>query len=235
MEKTTNNLAPQMSQAPSIETGYLELFIGPMFSGKTSKLLEIYKQCTFCNIPVAVINHSADTRYHDTMLSSHDKVMIPCMQTINLRRVWNNQNIEQPFDDLSAQHIKLRCAKVILINEGQFFEDLHAFVLRAVENDNKHVVVAGLDGDRFRQPFGQILNLIPLADKITKITAFCKICGKDGEAVPALFTYGAFKSSSTVHVGGPDIYMPLCRTHYLELTYRQQQAQPGGLSTMPEP
>ena len=34
-------------------TGYLELIIGPMFSSKTSSLLEIYKQCKFCNIPVS--------------------------------------------------------------------------------------------------------------------------------------------------------------------------------------
>jgi thymidine kinase len=63
-------------------TSYLELFIGPMFSGKTSKLVEIYKQCLFCNIPVAVINHSIDKRYDDTLLSTHDKVMIPCLQDI---------------------------------------------------------------------------------------------------------------------------------------------------------
>ena len=60
-------------------TGYLELIIGPMFSGKTSKILEIYKQCNFCNIPVVIINHSLDKRYHDTMLSSYDKIMAPCL------------------------------------------------------------------------------------------------------------------------------------------------------------
>jgi 2-C-methyl-D-erythritol 4-phosphate cytidylyltransferase len=42
------------------ETGYLELIIGPMYSGKTSRIVEIYKQCEFCNISVAVINHSID-------------------------------------------------------------------------------------------------------------------------------------------------------------------------------
>ena len=39
---------------------FLEIIIGPMFSGKTSKLLEIYKQCKFCNIEVCVINHYTD-------------------------------------------------------------------------------------------------------------------------------------------------------------------------------
>ena len=67
---------------------YLEIFVGPMFSKKTSRLIDIYKQYTFCNIPVEIINHCADTRYHDTMLSSHDKVMVPCIQTDKISEVW---------------------------------------------------------------------------------------------------------------------------------------------------
>ena len=54
--------------------GYLELIIGPMFSGKTSRLVEIYNQCKFCNIKVSVINHSIDNRYDDNLLSTHDKI-----------------------------------------------------------------------------------------------------------------------------------------------------------------
>ena len=44
----------------SNNSAYLELIIGPMYSGKSSRLVEIYKQCKFCNISVAVINHSID-------------------------------------------------------------------------------------------------------------------------------------------------------------------------------
>lgn len=66
---------------------YLELIIGPMFSGKTSKLLDIYKQCKFCNIRVVIVNHEIDKRYHDTMVSSHDKVLAPCIQTSQLSDV----------------------------------------------------------------------------------------------------------------------------------------------------
>ena len=95
------------------ECGYLEIFIGPMFSGKTSKLIDLYKQYSFCNIPLAVINHSSDTRYDNTMLSTHDKVMIPCLQTETLTRVTNE------MDNID----------VILINEGQFFDDLYDFVV----------------------------------------------------------------------------------------------------------
>ena len=76
-------------------TGYLELFIGPMFSGKTSKLLEIYKQCKFCNIPITIINHTIDIRYHDNMVSTHDQVMAPCLQASELNDLWFNNGYKK--------------------------------------------------------------------------------------------------------------------------------------------
>ena len=66
-----------MSSQP--ESAYLEIILGSMYSGKTSRLVEIYKQCKFCNISVVVINHSIDTRYDDELLSTHDKIKIPCI------------------------------------------------------------------------------------------------------------------------------------------------------------
>jgi hypothetical protein len=106
-------------------------------------------------------------------------------------------------------------AKLVVIEEGQFFEDLYEFVLKAVEKDKKMVVVGGLDGDCFRKPFGQILQLIPLADTLTKLTAFCKICA---DGTPGIFTYRLTESKETIEVGGDEMYMPLCRAHYNEYT-----------------
>ena len=45
-----------MAQHHESKTGYLELIAGPMYSGKTSKILELYKQYTFCGIKCLVIN-----------------------------------------------------------------------------------------------------------------------------------------------------------------------------------
>jgi thymidine kinase len=76
-------------------TGYLELFIGPMFSGKTSKLLEIYKQCKFCNIPVTIINHIIDNRYHETLVSTHDQITAPCLQASELNDIWTDNGYKK--------------------------------------------------------------------------------------------------------------------------------------------
>ena len=190
-------------------TASLELFLGPMYSGKTSKLLEIYKQCSFCNIPVAVINHCADTRYHESMLSTHDKVMIPCIQTQKLSDIWNNIDINQTFTNNASKHIKLRTAEVILINEGQFFDDLYSCV-NDMLCEKKKVYVAGLDGDFERNRFGQILDLIPICDSVTKFKSLCSIC-KNG--APGIFSLRLTKEKQQTLIGS-DNYIPVCRNCY---------------------
>ena len=188
-----------MDISSKCETGYLEVIIGPMFSSKTTTLLEIYKQCVFCNIPVTIINHTIDKRYHETMLSSHDKIMAPCLQATTLNDIWTN----------NASTNAVRNAKVILINEGQFFSDLYEVVVDML-NHNKKVYICGLDGDFERKKFGNILDLIPLCDKVRKLTSLCSIC-KDG--TPAIFSMRLTKEKEQTIVGS-DNYIPVCRKCY---------------------
>ena len=187
-----------MSTNPNTSnTAYLEVILGPMFSGKTSKLVQVYRQCLLCNIPVLTINHSNDLERNSTthMLENHDNIQIPCISVDLLSNV--------PQD-------KIQESMVILINEGQFFQDLYLFVLKMLEQ-NKQIYVAGLDGDFQRNMFGSILQLIPLCDKVDKLTSLCGIC-KDG-------TRGIFSKRTTCEtvqtlVGGSDNYIPVCRSCY---------------------
>jgi len=202
--------------------GYLELIIGPMFSSKTSSLLEIYKQCKFCNIPVSIINHSIDKRYHDTMISSHDKIMAPCIQANTLDEVWMNKSFPdccteghcneglcENKRESTAAHKSLRNSDVILINEGQFFPDLYDVVLDMLEN-NKKVYICGLDGDFERKKFGAILDLIPLCDKVNKLTSLCSLC-RDGTR--GIFSMRLTNETEQTLVGS-DNYIPVCRSCY---------------------
>ena len=192
MSENTNSITNTHSKN---NIGYLELIIGPMFSGKTSKLIEIYKQCKFCNIPVCVINHSIDTRYHDTMVSSHDKIMIPCIQATELNDIWQKNEINQNV--------------VFLINEGQFFSDLYEVVLDMIKN-NKTVYICGLDGDFERKKFGQILDLIPYSDAVTKLTSLCSLCKNGSRGIFSM----RLTSEKQQTLIGSDNYIPVCRECY---------------------
>ena len=195
-------------------TGYLEIILGSMYSGKTGKLLEIYKQCQFCNIPVSIINHSIDKRYHDTMVSSHDKVMAPCLQAINLNDIWTNVGfVESGNQSDNYAHKLLRSSDVILINEGQFFPDLYEVVVDMLK-ENKKVYVCGLDGDFERKKFGAILDLIPICDKVSKLTSLCSLC-KDG--TPGIFSMRLTDEKEQTVVGS-DNYIPVCRKCYKNTT-----------------
>jgi thymidine kinase len=199
-----------------ITSGYLEIILGGMYAGKTSRLVEIYKKCNYCNISVAVINHSIDNRYDNSQMSmsTHDKIQIPCIKTEKLFDVWTNSNpnftdtidlTETRMDD----KLKIYNSKVILINEGQFFPDLFEFVNEVLKNE-KQIYVCGLDGDFERKKFGQILDLIPLCDKVTKLTSLCSIC-KNG--TPGIFSK-RITAETTQTVVGSDNYIPVCRTCY---------------------
>lgn len=194
------------------QSAYLEVILGCMYSGKSTRLVEIYKQCKFCNISVAVINHSIDNRYDDNLMSTHDKVKIPCIKTERLFDVWTDHiDLESTIDLIPRIQDKINIAlsSVLLINEGQFFPDLEEFV-KVMIKQGKKIYVCGLDGDFERKKFGQILDLIPLCDKVTKLTSLCSIC-KNG-------TSGIFSKRITCEteqtVVGSTNYIPVCRNCY---------------------
>lgn len=180
----------------------LELILGPMFAGKTSALQSIIRRHEALGIKCAVYKPVSDARYGgDFYIYSHDQTKVAALPITYLTQ-------QQGYEPYTV-------SKLIVIEEGQFFEDLYEFVLKAVERDGKHVVVGGLDGDCFRKPFGQILQLIPLADRVTKLTSLCASCA-DGTI--GLFTFRKNESKEIVEVGGPEAYAPLCRKHYLSQT-----------------
>uniref|UniRef100_A0A6C0JHH7 thymidine kinase n=1 Tax=viral metagenome TaxID=1070528 RepID=A0A6C0JHH7_9ZZZZ len=174
------------------QVGFLEIILGPMFSGKTTHLVNLYHTYIKSGLRVLVINYSADTRYHDTMLSTHDKKMIPCTFAFEL------VNVQGSFENYNA----------ILINEAQFFPDLYETVVKLVNVEKKRLHLCGLDGDFKRQKFGKLLDLIPICDTVTKLHSNCTNCQQ-----PAIFSHRITKEQEQVIIGSTN-YVPLCRTCY---------------------
>jgi len=185
---------------------YLELFVGPMFSGKTTKLIDLYKKYSYCNIKVCVLNHTLDTRYSQSQMSTHDGVLVPCIFISEILPIYNYSEIEEPINEIGKKHLLLKDAKVILINEGQFFGDLYEAVLEMLKDDKK-VYISGLDGDFQKNKFGMLLDLIPHCDKITKLHSLCGIC-KNG--TPGIFSKRIVEEKIQTLVG-VDNYIPVCR------------------------
>jgi thymidine kinase len=176
-----------------------------MFAGKSSAIQSIIRRHQALGWSVFVITHSMDTRYtSEPMIVNHDKQMLPAVATTALMPM--------------LSHPSYSGSRLIVVEEAQFFPDLIPFIQAVVDKDRKHAVVVGLDGDAERRPFGRVLELIPLADRVTKLTAMCKQC-RDG--TPAIFTFAHTNVSEASAiaglpcVGGGEDYVPLCRRHYL--------------------
>ena len=60
--------------------GYLNIVLGPMFSGKTTYLINSYNDNIKNNISTLAINHSLDNRYGSGKFVSHDGHRIPCTE-----------------------------------------------------------------------------------------------------------------------------------------------------------
>jgi thymidine kinase len=104
---------------------------------------------------------------------------------------------------------------IVIIDEAQFFPDLFPFIdsqLKIEHQLNKIFIVAGLSGDSNLQPIGDILRLIPLADEIIKLHAYCIKC-KDG-TIASFSKRKNCLSNSQILIGNNDIYIPVCRFHY---------------------
>jgi thymidine kinase len=180
-------------------SGYLELIIGPMFSGKSTEIIRRIRILQKIKQKILVIKPNIDNRYNNNKVTSHDFESADCISVSLLSEI--NENIIKQHD-------------TIIIDEGQFFNDLVEVIDNWLKLYKKNIIVAGLDGDYQQKPIGQILNLIPLSNKCIKLNSICNIC-KDGTKAP--FSYRCVKSNDIILIGGSESYIPVCRTHYLQL------------------
>ena len=181
----------------------LELIIGPMFSGKSTELIRRIRLLKVINKKVIVIKPEIDTRYLANKLTTHNFESVDSIVLAQLK-------------DLTIDITKY---DTIIIDEGQFFNDLKEMVVCWLEEYNINIIVTGLDGDFEKNPIGQILSLIPHAEKCNKINSLCNLCNDGTEGC---FSFRKVSTKNTVLIGGVDLYIPVCRAHYTELSENKQ-------------
>ena len=185
--------------------GALDIITGPMFSSKTTTLIGRLLSESEIGFNVLYINSSTDERNEENF-STHNPLYkespfskkIKCLKVDCVLEI---MNIAEKF-------------VVIGIDEAQFFDDLYIGVKWLVDGIHKHVIVAGLNGTFKREPFGQILQIDPLSDTHTKLTAWCLECSKSRKRTPAPFTHRILTGGPVKQSGGIDKYIPVCRRCY---------------------
>lgn len=178
--------------------GCLNIILGPMFSGKTTKLMETYHYYKTRNDKKCIIlGHSIDNRYDKYKITTHEKKeFLDCCKCVSIEEFIKNYLGE------------INSCYVILIDECQFFEDIEK-VLLLVEL-GKHVYLYGLDGDAKQNLFGSTYKLLPYCDSIEKLNGTCYKCGIENGAIFSICNKD-FNKVNQIHVGGEDSYHSVCR------------------------
>ena len=170
--------------------GWIEVICGSMFSGKTEELIRRLKRARIANLKVEIFKPALDTRYDETQVVSHDA------NAIQSTPIDNSQTIL-----LLAQDVD-----VVGIDEAQFFDNEITTLCETLALRGIRVIVAGLDMDYTGRPFGQMPDLLAIADFITKLHAICVKCGN-----LANFSFRKTAQDSQVLLGEKETYEPRCR------------------------
>lgn len=178
----------------------LQVIYGPMFSGKTTKLIDIYqeKSSKFGEKSCLAINYALDNRYGEGEIISHDNKKIKCHSIINLLEFIKDEDTRNLIIDSSF----------IFINEAQFFKNLKESIIELTETLNKEVILCGLDLDYKQEKFGEILDLTEMTNKVFKLTGKCNNCNLESE-----FTHRVIDSNEIILIGTNE-YIPLCNICY---------------------
>lgn len=170
--------------------GWIEVICGSMFSGKTEELIRRLKRARIANLKVEIFKPAIDVRYNETNVVSHDANAIP----------------STPIDNSQTILLMTEGVDVVGIDEAQFFDDEIMNVCESLALRGIRVIVAGLDMDYLGKPFGQIPNLLAIADYITKLHAICMKCGNI-----ANISYRKTNQEGQVLIGEKETYEPRCR------------------------
>lgn len=190
--------------------------MGPMFAGKSTELLRRVREAQSAGKSTSLIKPTLDKRYELASVTTHDGDKLSChtVETLlPLLLLPGEMDLSGSSESFKAARSSVANAQVIAIDEAQFFPDLAAFAIRAVEAHGKELLIAGLDGDFKRRKFGSMIDLIPIADSVKKVKGKCHLCSKE-----SLFSFRTAKDSKQELIGGEEAYVPLCREHYVNLT-----------------
>ena len=155
---------PETWVRPQFNSGWVEVIVGCMFSGKTEELIKQVQRAEFAKQKWQAFKPQIDARYSEADVCSHDQSRLKCIPVKEAGEI--PQLIE-------------RKTSVVAIDEGQFFDDSLVTIAQVLANAGKRVIVAGLDTDWRGRPFGPIPQLMAMAEVVRKQYAICVICGNE--------------------------------------------------------
>lgn len=171
--------------------GWIEVIVGPMFSGKSEELIRRLRRAEIGKQRVQIFKPMIDQRYSKNGIVSHSGLEIPSELVATGSEI--------------LEKVAPR-TEVVGIDEAQFLGESIVGDCARLAELGKRVIVAGLDTDFMGRPFDPMPRLLAVAEEITKLLAICVRCGN-----PAVHTQRIVSSEELIVVGAGEIYEARCR------------------------
>lgn len=182
-----------------LNSGWIEMIVGGMYSGKTEELIRRLRRVQFARQPLQVFKPKIDIRYHAEYITSHNQ------------NSFASQVVEKSQEILDLLHAD---TKVVGIDEGQFFDQGLVEVAQILADRGVRVLIAGLDTDWKGQGFEPIPTLMAIAENVTKQHAVCVACGQQASRTQRVAKEKSEKVTQRVLVGSHADYEARCREHF---------------------
>lgn len=171
--------------------GHVEAIAGGMFSGKSEELVRRLRRAAIARQTVQVFKPAADVRHAPERLVTRD-----------------NRELEALSVTCSCE-LRRKLApgvQVVGIDEAQFFDAGLVQLVSELADSGVRVIVAGLDLDYLRRPFGPMPQILALAEYVDKMHAVCIRCG-----APAHYSQRIAGGHEQLQVGDTEAYEARCR------------------------
>ena len=179
--------------------GELKIFTGPMYGGKTTKLLSALERYVYQKKKVALFKPSIDDRYSVESVVTHSGAE------------WQAYRVPDGYAILASVPSD---AEIVAVDK-QFMIPDSAYALLELYALGKTILVSTLQLSYAASPFEEVTKLLPYATSIEICPAVCAHCDKD-----AYFTRRISGGTEDIQVGGAEAYEPVCFDHYGELRAR---------------
>lgn len=179
------------------------IYVGPMFSAKTSSMLLALERFKYQNKRVSVFKPMMDDRYSVSEVSTHSGWSRQATCVKNAEDILATLSLGEPPD-------------VIAVDEAFMIPGI-ADVLIWIYKLGISVVVSSLDLSYMGKPFHEVEKMLPWATTIKKCSAVCTVCGSD-----AHYTHKkqVTDEDREIEVGGAELYEPRCFSHHLAIDNR---------------
>lgn len=177
--------------------GWIEVICGPMFAGKTEELIRRVTRMEYAKKNFLVFKPVIDNRYAINEVVSHSHSKKKAM------------NISKP-SEIYAYLTK--DIQAVVIDEIQFFDESMIDVIQDLASKGLRVIAAGLDLDFKGRAFGIMPDVLAVAEKVTKLTAICVVCGEEATRTQRIIDgHEAYADDPIVLVGAKESYEARCR------------------------